>query len=101
MTVPEHRACPRRRVRGVGPVAVAVVLVAGCGRPAVLDVERSEARIRERLAETYDVDVGVVTCPDEVEVEVGATFTSGVRASASGAWARARRATPARMRSRC
>ncbi|QYG93865.1 DUF4333 domain-containing protein [Iamia sp. SCSIO 61187] len=58
-------------------MATLVVLgvLAGCGKPAVLDVDRSEVRIRERLAETYDVTVDTVTCPDEVEVEEGATFT--------------------------
>lgn len=60
-----------------------MLLVAGCGRPAVLDVERSEARIRERLSETYDVDVAAVTCPDEVDVEAGATFTCRARVSGS------------------
>jgi hypothetical protein len=41
----------------------------------VLDGPRSEERIGERLAEAYGVEVGVVTCPDDVEVEEGATFT--------------------------
>ncbi len=56
----------------VAPLAVAV---AACGQPAVLDGPRSEERIGERLAEAYDVAVGEVTCPDDVEVEEGATFT--------------------------
>jgi hypothetical protein len=60
-------------------VAVAAVAVAGCGKPAVLDGPRSEDRIGERLAETYDVEVGAVTCPDDVEVEEGATFTCTAR----------------------
>jgi hypothetical protein len=54
-------------------VALSVGLAA-CGEPAVLDVPRSEERIGERLAETYDVEVGRVTCPDDVEVEEGAGF---------------------------
>jgi hypothetical protein len=80
-------SCPRRPRRAatlsLATVAVAVIFVAGCGRPAVLDVERSEARIRERLSETYDVDVAAVTCPDEVDVEAGATFTCRARVSGS------------------
>lgn len=61
--------------RSLTAAALAVSLgVAACGKPAVLDVPRSEERIGERLAETYDVEVGRVTCPDEVEVEDGASF---------------------------
>lgn len=64
----------RARVATLGAL-VALGVLSGCGKPAVLDVERSEVRIRERLAETYDVTVDAVACPDEVEVEEGATFT--------------------------
>jgi hypothetical protein len=61
------------------PAAAALLLAAGlvlaaCGQPAVLDGPRSEDRIGDRLAETYDVEIGRVTCPDDVEVEEGASF---------------------------
>lgn len=59
----------------VAALALAAVAGAACGEPAVLDVPRSETRIGARLAETYDIDVGTVTCPDDIEVEEGASFT--------------------------
>jgi hypothetical protein len=60
-------------------VVLALVALAACGKPAVLDGPRSEDRIGTRLAETYDVEVGTVTCPQEVEVEEGATFVCTAR----------------------
>ncbi len=60
-------------------LVIALVAVSACGKPAVLDGPRSEDRIGERLAETYGVEVGAVTCPDDVEVEEGATFTCTAR----------------------
>lgn len=67
-------------MRARAAVVVVVALAAtGCGKPAVLDGPRSEDRIGERLAETYEVEVGPVTCPAEVEVEEGATFTCTAR----------------------
>ena len=71
------RAPARLRLRGlpVGAVAVlGVVLAVGCGQPAVLDVERAEARIATSLADTFDVEVGRVNCPEEVRVHAGSTF---------------------------
>lgn len=57
------------------PVLAVVAMAAGaCGEPAVLDGPRSEERIGERLAEAYGIDVGRVTCPEDVEVEEGASF---------------------------
>jgi len=68
------------------PQAAALVVVAvvglglgACGQPAVLDGPRSEDRIGERLAEAYGVAVEAVRCPDEVEVEEGATFACTAR----------------------
>ncbi len=52
-----------------------MVLAVGCGRPAVLDTERTEARIATSLTDRFEVEVAAVGCPDEVEVEEGATFT--------------------------
>lgn len=48
---------------------------AGCGGPAVFDTERTEARIATSLADRFEVEVTSVTCPEEIEVEEGATFT--------------------------
>ncbi len=53
---------------------VAIALGAGCGRPAELDVDQAEARIATSLAETFDVEVTGVACPEDVQVEAGATF---------------------------
>lgn len=57
-------------------LAIALVALAAgaCGKPAVLDVPRSEARIADRLEEAYAVDGVAVSCPDDVEVEDGSTF---------------------------
>ncbi len=60
-------------------VAAAALGASGCGSPAVLDGPRSEERIAERLAEAYEVEVRSVTCPDDVEVEEGATFPCTAR----------------------
>ena len=46
----------------------------GCSQPAVLDVDRAESAIGERLAETYGVEVDGVACPAEVEVADGGDF---------------------------
>lgn len=62
---------------------VAIVLVAACGSPARLDVERSEARIRTSLARAYRLEVTAVRCPEDIPVEQGATFTCA--ASVEGA----------------
>lgn len=69
-----RRRRPAALALAVGLVVGPAVGLAGCGKPAVLDVPRSEERIGESLAETYDVEVGRVSCPDEVEVEEGARF---------------------------
>ncbi|HEU5149812.1 MAG TPA: DUF4333 domain-containing protein [Iamia sp.] len=60
-------------------LVLGAVVLASCGEPAVLDGPRSEDRIGESLAETYGVEVGAVDCPDDVEVEEGATFACTVR----------------------
>jgi hypothetical protein len=60
-------------------LALAAVVAGGCGKPAVLDGARSEDRIGERLAEAYGVEVGAVRCPDDVEVDPGATFRCTAR----------------------
>lgn len=60
-------------------VLLALGVVAACGGPAVLDGPRSEDRIGDRLAEAYGVEVRSVTCPDDVEVEEGGTFTCTAR----------------------
>lgn len=68
-------ARPRPRDLLVGAVAaLGVVLAAGCGQPAVLDIDRAEARIATSLADTFDVEVGRVDCPEEVRVQAGSTF---------------------------
>lgn len=67
---------PRLAVVAVLAVAAAA---GACGNPAVLDGPRSEDRIGERLSEAYGVDVGSVSCPDDVEVEAGATFRCTAR----------------------
>lgn len=59
-------------------LAVLVVLAA-CGRPAVLDVDRAEERIRTSLTETFEVEVAAVACPERVEVEEGAAFSCDAR----------------------
>jgi len=59
----------------LGVVGLVAIVAAGCGRSAVLDVERSEERIAASLAERFEVEVTAVACPDEVTVEEGATFT--------------------------
>jgi hypothetical protein len=68
-----------RRVPAPRPALVAALVAAlalgGCGRPAVLDTERTEARIADSLAARFDVEVGEVECPEEVEVDEGATFS--------------------------
>lgn len=55
--------------------SMALLVAAGCGRPALLDTERAEARIAESLEDRYEVEVGAVVCPDDISVEEGATFT--------------------------
>ncbi len=74
---------PARPSLRVGTVAltalVGAVLGAGCGRPAVLDVDRAEARIASSLAETFDIEVSSVRCPDEVRVRAGSTFACSAR----------------------
>lgn len=60
-------------------LALVAVAAGACGKPAVLDGPRSEDRIAERLAEAYDVEVRSVSCPDDVEVEEGATFPCTAR----------------------
>lgn len=60
-------------------VLVALGLLGACGKPAVLDGPRSEERIAERLGEAYDVEIRSVTCPEDVHVEEGATFTCTAR----------------------
>ena len=62
----------RRLVAALGPL---VLVAAACGRPAVLDSERAEARIGDSLGERFDVDVASVACPADIPVEEGATFT--------------------------
>ena len=62
----------RRLVAALGPL---VLVAAACGRPAVLDSERAEARIGDSLGERFDVDVTSVACPADIPVEEGATFT--------------------------
>lgn len=60
------------------PLALAALVAlgsAGCGQPGVLDVERAEDRIAEELSDTYGVTFGEVSCPDEVAVEEGGSFT--------------------------
>lgn len=73
----EHRG----RSLGPGLLLVVLALAAACGRPAVLDVDRAEARIQTSLTETFDVEVASVRCPDEVEVEEGASFSCDARLS--------------------
>lgn len=65
-----------------GAAALAALLGAGCGEPARLDVPRAEASIAERLAETFDVEVDGVSCPERVEVAAGRAFTC--RATVAG-----------------
>ncbi len=66
---------PRSRARVGVAAALATGVLVGCGQAAVLDVDRAEARIAASLGDTFDVDVGAVDCPDEVEVEQGARFS--------------------------
>lgn len=65
-------------MRGLGATIVTVAALAACGAPAVLDGPKAEAAIGERLSSTYGVDVGRVTCPADVEVADGGTFTCEV-----------------------
>lgn len=55
-----------------------LVVLAGCGSPAALDVDRAEARIATVVSDTFDVTVGQVRCPEDVSVEAGATFACAV-----------------------
>ena len=64
-----------RSALAIGLTGLALLPMAACGRPAVLDTERTEERIQASLAERFDVEVTSVTCPDEVDVEEGATFS--------------------------
>lgn len=59
----------------VGLAGLALTGVAGCGRPAVLDTERTEERIGASISQRFDVEVTSVACPDDVEVDEGASFT--------------------------
>lgn len=69
-------SCRHRVV--VATVGAALLGLAGCGRPAVLDVDRAEGRIRASVAETFDVPVAAVRCPERVEVEAGSSFSCDV-----------------------
>jgi hypothetical protein len=62
------------RVASIALGLSGLAMLAACGQPAVLDGPRSEDRIGERLAETYDVEIGSVRCPDDVEVAEGESF---------------------------
>jgi len=64
----------RRRTRVAGAWAAVAALLGACGQPATLDDDRTEASIRSRLADTYGVSVGSVSCPDDIEVADGARF---------------------------
>lgn len=75
-------ALVRRRASLVAwavPAVVGALLGAGCGRPAELDVGQAEARIATSLADTFEIEVDEVTCPEDVEVEAEATFTCSAR----------------------
>jgi len=63
----------RRRVVA-GLLAWVAAGSAACGRPAVLDSEAVEARIRARVEDAHPVEVEAVDCPDEIPVEDGGRF---------------------------
>lgn len=67
----------RHVLRRAAPVttALAILATAACGAPRTLDIDESEASIRRSLARSYRLDVTAVRCPEEVEVDEGATFS--------------------------
>lgn len=80
-----RRGAGRRPARAALVAALAALVVGpiGCGRPALLDVDRAETRIAATLAEVYDVEVRSVACPDEVRVADGGRFRCRARLSSA------------------
>jgi NAD(P)H-hydrate repair Nnr-like enzyme with NAD(P)H-hydrate epimerase domain len=54
-------------------LAVAAVLVAGCGE-TVIDSAKTEAAIEQNLQKSTGQKISSVDCPSGVEVDPGATF---------------------------
>jgi NAD(P)H-hydrate repair Nnr-like enzyme with NAD(P)H-hydrate epimerase domain len=64
---------------GVAAVAIAALLVAGCGSK-VIDDQKAEAAIKSDVEKNTSVKVASVDCPGDVEVKTGETFNCTVRA---------------------
>ena len=64
---------------GVAAVAIAALLIAGCGSK-VIDDKKAEAAIKHDVESNTSVKVASVDCPGDVEVKTGATFDCTVRA---------------------
>lgn len=85
MIVGRGPVAPAALVRVAASVLVAVVVVglpaAGCGRQAaVLDRATTEAEVARVLRRAHPgVEVGRVTCPSGLRVEVGGRFRCGAR----------------------
>src|SRR5438045_27807 len=64
---------------GVAAVAIAAVLIAGCGSK-VIDDTKAEAAIKHDVESNTSVKVASVDCPGDVKVQTGATFDCTVHA---------------------
>ncbi len=72
--MPSRPACHGALVLGV-----LAVLGTACGRSAELDMERVASEVRSSLASTFDLPVTAPRCPDQVDVEKGASFRCRIR----------------------
>jgi PBP1b-binding outer membrane lipoprotein LpoB len=64
---------------GVAAVAIAALLIAGCGSK-VIDDKKAEAAIKSDVENNTSVKVASVDCPGDVKVNTGTTFDCTVRA---------------------
>lgn len=73
------RRAPMLRQAELALVASAAVLLSACsasiGGDATLDREETEGNIAAQLVEMFpDAPEPIITCPDEIQAEVGAAF---------------------------
>lgn len=61
------------RCAAIGALAMAALLVAGCGE-TVIDSAKTEAAIEQNLKRATGKKVSSVECPSGVEVKAGTTF---------------------------
>jgi Domain of unknown function (DUF4333) len=69
----------RRLFVPLGAVALVVAIAfAGCGE-TVIDSTKTEEALEANLSRSLNEDVAAVSCPSDVEVEKGKTFSCSVK----------------------